>query len=239
MNVGVNTKHGSLRSPRFVDGSFEFVTIPDEEVDECPRAVRYGEFPTVTGIRPERFVPEKFLNHRSHYDPEFATPTYGDVPRKKPRALNLLKVAQGDTLVFYARLVDWDNGRFLRSQAGMYFVGYIIVSTIHRDLVIRPDRNVLRRISKNAHIIRAECLGDYDLFHVFEGSGESRRLEHALPFSKSMVRRYRIKDANGRQIAWNNYSSEVSAIGSYFRSVRVIEDERQADAILGYVYSGE
>lgn len=239
VNVGVNSKHGTLRSPRFPDGTFEFVTIPDKKVQDCSLAIQYNSFPTTTGISPKEFIYPTHLMRRSHYDPEFITPSYGDVPRTNARASNLLNVKKDDILLFYARLVEWSNGRFHRNQSGMYFIGYIEVSEIHGDITERPKRDTFKRISRNAHIIRAECLDDYNGFHVFRGSRKSRRFTYALPFNRSVIRRFRLSDANGEPIKWNRYKSENSAIGAYFRSVRQIDSSRQVSLIREYIDSGE
>ena len=239
VNVGVNASHGSLRSPRFPDGTFEFVTIPDDDIQDCDQAIQYKDFPTTTEISPEEFIDAKHLMRRSHYDPEFDTPSYGDVPRTNAKASNLLKVDRGDILLFYARLAEWRNGRFYPNQSGMYFVGYIEVSETYGDITEKPKMDTFKRISKNAHIIRAECLHNYSGFHVFRGTRRSRRFRCALPFNRSVIRRLRIKDVRGKAIKWNRYPSEISAIGAYFRSVRLIDSSRQVSLIREYIGFGK
>lgn len=239
VNVGVNTSHGSLRSPRFSDGTFEFVTIPDDDMDDCSDAIRYCELPTVTATDPKLFVPEKDWNRPTHFDPDFSTPSYGDLPKTSAKAANLLRAEQGDFLVFYARLVDWKDGRFLPRQAGMYFIGYLTISEIYGNIDSRPAPSVLRKIRENAHILRAECEGYDRPFHVFVGSKESRRLKHALPFTKSVIRKCGITDASGDSIPWDKYPTESAVIGRYFRSIRMLDDARERESLMAYVSSGD
>jgi hypothetical protein len=98
INVGVNTRHGALKSPLFEDGSFEFIPIPeDKECKYCELLPRYCELKPYSNHNLLEIIPKKYHNLRVHNDPEFDTFTYGDYPIHFPRAANLKKIKKGIT----------------------------------------------------------------------------------------------------------------------------------------------
>lgn len=229
VNAGVNMSHGALRSPILTDRRFELITIPDDSLASCEKAVRYQDLPTHIGIGIPSFIRKKDLRRPTHYDPEFETNTYGDVPGKNPRASNLKKLSPNDAILFYARLVSWSNGAFT-GKGGFYIVGYLIIEKIYRDISKRPQATAFRRICKNAHVIRAECnQGKYDGFWVFAGSDKSRLLKYAIPFDRRFIEMCDIRDSKNKPLKWTHFNTELSAIGSYFRSTRIIKNKEQIE----------
>ena len=235
VNVGVNTKHEPLRSPRLPDGRFEFVPIPEEVLNrvECPRAPRYRDLHPVTDLPVEAFIPRTRLSQLMHNDPEFSTFTYGDYLRR-PRAANIARLTRGDMLLFYARLVEWKNG-FTR-RAGFYFVGRFMVDRIYGPIKERPPASVLRRIRRNMHIIRGECdRSQYDGFWVVKGSQKSTRYEIAVPFNRKLIEKCRLRDSRGRPIRWSRFGTELRTIGTYFRAARLIADKDVVERLRDHV----
>lgn len=105
-NVGVNAGHRAC-SPRFPDGTFEFVPIPESSQVGAPPMQTYRDLAAFTA--PERslagFVPLRQRSLWVHNDPEFTTCTYGDTCQNSPRASALTLLRPGDYLFFLARLV--------------------------------------------------------------------------------------------------------------------------------------
>jgi hypothetical protein len=203
----------------------------------CENRTRYCDIGSVTGLPWDEFMSDKDLTRATHNDPEFETFTYGDVPDDNPRAANLRKLKAGDIILFYARLVDWRDGSFIE-QSGFYFIGYIEVRQVHSEIIERPRQPVFKTVNKNAHIIRAECSHHgYDGFWVFKGTRRSSRFEHAVSFTRKTVEYCGIRDRAGKQIDWNRYQSEIAALGSYFRSARIIDNEKQVERLWRWIHN--
>jgi hypothetical protein len=63
------------------------------------------------------------------------------------------------------------------------------------------------------------------------------RFNRAVTFDRQFIDECGIKDVKGTEIAWAKFSSELAAIGSYFRSSRLIEDTKQIDYLWDKVIS--
>ena len=127
LRVGIDSGCGGIQSPLFADGSFEFVCIPDS------KRVSVHKYGTLVGKndRPhsDYFPPSKqetVANQHIHLDPEFETFTYGD-PTTPKRSLRRLE--QGDYLIFYCGLQQWDEKAGWRAvpTPALYIVGYFVV----------------------------------------------------------------------------------------------------------------
>ena len=137
-NVGVNASHNGmgLKSPRFPDGSFEFVTIPERpalqkkvaNLEQPDGLVRYRDLTCFNwpGQSLTDFLPFRTHHLLTHYDPEFAHFTYGDEAGRAGRAAALKALRPGDWLFFLARLTDYDltSHKFLEG-AGFYLIGFL------------------------------------------------------------------------------------------------------------------
>jgi hypothetical protein len=222
VNVGAHSGHRPLRSALLPDGSFELVPIPDEWL--CEKSLCYSALPLYTDLELDAIIPEGKIDEAMHFDPEFETYTYGDSPRGG-RASRLKEIEEGDVILFYANLTDWDDG-WVRGNHGFYFVGYLVVEEVFGDIEERPTRGILGKISQNAHVIRGECDEEYyNGFWVWKGGRASRRLESAVPFDRRFIERHEILDVKGRALDWRKSPTEMSVIASYFRAVRVLQDK--------------
>lgn len=230
INVGANASHGCLRSPLFSDGTFEFIPIPDPFLNHNSIAVRYCQLRAYNGIKITELVKEKNHNEFTHYDPEFETYTYGDYPNISPRAANLSKLSLDDFIFFFARLVLWKNGKFTK-DASFYLIGFFEIENIYKNIDKRPPDNVLKKIKNNAHVLRGECNPIfYDDFWVFIGSNRSRRFRYAIPFDRKFIKECGILDAKSRKWNWKKFRTELSAIGSYLRSAKLIQERKQVES---------
>ena len=235
VNVGANTSHRGLRSPLFSNQEFEFVPIPDQLMDyyDSAFAVRYRDLKPRNGRPLKEFINETYYERCVHYDPEFETGTYGDYPTLSPRAANLQRLTIGDFIFFFARLIRWEDGHF-KSEAGFYLIGALEIAGIYRNLTQKPTEHAFRRIRNNAHIIRGESNDAlYDGFWVFKGRNRLRRFKYAVPLDRRFVERCELTDRNWQTWKWHKFASNLSTIGSYLRSTKIIDDSCQLAAFWG------
>ena len=124
-NVGANAAH-PFSSPRFEDGTFELLPIPESPPTAGPHSVRYADVPSFNDPARTlgRWVPERFRKTATHYDPEFSALTYGDNVERNARAAALRGVREGDVLFFIVRLADWVAGEFT-GRCGFYLAGFL------------------------------------------------------------------------------------------------------------------
>ena len=229
INVGVNASH-SAQSPIFPDGRFEFLPIPEEREWWSPPLPTYAKLDCFNqpGEPLTRYTTDRHRGIHVHNDPEFETFTYGDNCAESPRAAALAQVEQGDYLLFLARLVDHVNGKFTKN-AGFYFIGYIRVENILRNVRAFPFGSDFTIFGANAHIRRAiyhkKTLNG---FCVFKGDASSRRFEYAVPLDKVTANRL-FRDARGQPWRWDTRRSDLQTIGSYTRSCRCVLDPSNAD----------
>jgi hypothetical protein len=237
VNVGANSSHGKLRSALFSDGNFEFIPIPDPCLNGSQKGLKYSQLRASSGMTICQLISEDYHNQCAHNDPEFETYTYGDYPTCHARAANLKRLNKGDYIFFYARLVPWNRGKF-NNKAKFCIIGFIEIYKIYKNITKRPSENEFREIANNAHVIRGEVNSFfYDGFWIFKGSPKSMRFNRAVTFNRLLITECGIKDAKGREIEWGRFSSELAAIGSYFRSSKLIVDNRQIDLLWDKVNS--
>jgi len=224
INVGANASQ-RFCSPLFSDGTFEFLPIPEDRTLPGAYAVRYRDlrshYDASRSLAP--FVPARLLDWPAHNDPEFHTFTYGDNCETSPRAASLKSVERDDSLLFIARLCPWDDGRPTHRH-GFYFVGFLEVREVLRDVRAKPSQSTLKRFRNNAHFRRG--LSDpalWDRFWVFRGSTRSLRFARAVHVTRALAERL-FTAAAGGPWQWGNGRTELQTIGSYTRSCRCVLD---------------
>src|SRR5256885_8943338 len=124
LRVGIDTGCGGIHSPLFLDGSFEFIPIPDRGGrDERT----YGNTVGRSGRSLVEYFPagrrQNAATQSMHVDPEFTTFTYGD-PTPPKRGLKRLQ--PGDLLVFYAGMEGWG----WTQDPALCLVGYFEVDRV-------------------------------------------------------------------------------------------------------------
>ena len=229
VNVGANLAHRNLRSALFQNGNFEFIPIPDPCLNGSRLGVKYSQLQAFNGVAISEIVSKQYYEQCAHNDPEFETYTYGDYPTCHARAANLKRLTKGDYLFFFARLVPWNKGRF-NGKPRFGLIGFIEIDNVHKNITRKPADYEFREIERNAHVIRGETNAFfYDGFWVFKGSSKSMRFNRAVCFDREFITECGIKDAKGKEIEWARFSSELAAIGSYFRSSKLIDKSEQVD----------
>jgi hypothetical protein len=177
LRVGIDKGSGGTYGPVFNDGSFEFVPIP-ETYRSCT-ATTFGERIGRKGRLLSTYAPPALRHVPMHDDPEFETRTYGDATAKRRY---LLKLSEGDLLVFYAGLKPFNHDNQDYPEA-LYFVGYFTIDqVIDFNWLSASERAAYRqRYPSNAHVKRGYA---FENLVIVVGSKDSRLLNHALLISE-------------------------------------------------------
>jgi hypothetical protein len=173
LRVGIDRGSGGALAPIFADGSFEYIPPPEPEPTRHPRT--FAALPARHGGALAAFLPPRLAGRPAHDDPDFAAFVYGDAALPKRR--QLLRLAPGDLLVFYAGLAPWPDGDIPR----LFIIGWLAVAAVY-DLDagrIGADPALRRRFGDTAHFLRDPP--DPRLALVAGEPRESRLLRHALP----------------------------------------------------------
>lgn len=147
LRVGIDRGCGGTLSPRFSNGTFEYVPIPEFAEIIANRGVAYTDIFAKSGGTLDQFSGS---NGYTHYDPEFESFTYGDP--NEPKRSQLLRLCEGDHLIFYSGF------RGVGISAGTCFViGYFQVKMVH---AVPTDGNwppdTLQHLHSNAHFRRSK-----------------------------------------------------------------------------------
>lgn len=229
INVGVNASHRDLRSPLYDDGTFTFVPIP-----EGPHYGCFDCVPQYREILPPRAlacVPPKYREWRAHDDPEFETYTYGDHPQTSRKAALLKRARPGDHLLFLVRLVRWHDDDLRWGEAAFYIIADLVLEEVVWDVRTGTPKDEVRTLARNAHVRRLDTSLGEPGTAVFRGSSDSRLLTRPLRFDRGLADRV-MRAANGQPWDWKPGRSELSTIGSYTRSVRMIDDPERAATLI-------
>lgn len=228
INVGANRSHANrARSPVFPDDTWIFLPFPRG------KPTRTGqEFPEVTlpYIRVRDGI-------KCHLDPDWDRLTYGD-RCCNPRAKSLLKVEDGDILLFWALLwkTDHDGIVFDARDRGWYLIGALQVEHILKngERIGTLPSDARRRVAFNAHVVDGK-VKERDGERVFVGSSD---LRHSRRFAKAVdlevyhdggLMHRIVKTADGKQVRWR----ESPRWNSVTRSCRAILDlENRHDRVL-------
>jgi hypothetical protein len=189
LRVGIDKGTDGALAPIFADGSFEYIPISESD----PLSMEKRTYKTVIGRRGKplsTYLPDGIENRVLHFDPEFATFTYGDPTSKRNY---LLKLNQNDLLVFYAGLTPF---RTLRQKEGLYIIGFFTIEKVgdFNKLTKGEIAEWRKAYPNNAHIKRSD--GTADLVITVGNRSKSRLLDEAIPISTvksdKRARRYHV-----------------------------------------------
>ncbi len=180
LRVAIDTGSGGIHGPLFSDGSFEYIPIPDGFRGKGVDGRTYGNSRGRNGHALVDYFPESqrenVFNQSIHFDPEFATFTYGD-PTTPKSSLN--RLSEGSLLVFYAGLKGWE---FVCPPA-LYIIGYFEVARAGRATSY-SDVEVARMFQNNFHVMHEEVFKDQkDRLVLVKGNANSRLLKKAVRIS--------------------------------------------------------
>lgn len=172
LRVGIDRGCGGTLSPRFADGTFEYVPIPESAEILEGKGVSYSDLLGKHGGTLDRYSGSTGY---THYDPEFETFTYGEP--SEPKRSQLLRMSQGDLLVFYAGFQGPDV-----ATGTCFVIGYFSVRAIHHAPVTEgwPPAS-LSHLHRNAHFRRKNP--EATLVVVEGDPSKSRLLGRVLPLS--------------------------------------------------------
>jgi len=182
LRVGIDKGTDGVLGPIFQSGSFEY--IPISEGDSKSKEDRtYRNTPGRSGKLLSTYLPKKIENRAMHFDPEFETFTYGDPTSKRNY---LLKLKEGDLLVFYAGLTPFQNKNH---NEGLYIIGYFtVVKVIDFNQLTRKEIEKFRHLyPNNAHLKRS--YDTEDLVIVVGHKSRSKLLEIATCISQMKYNR--------------------------------------------------
>jgi hypothetical protein len=176
LRVGIDLGCGGTLGPVFPGGTFEYVPIPESPQYVSSRSIYFQDLPARNGGTLAQYVPNRYRKAAAHYDPEFETFTYGDPGRNK-RA-QLLRLGQGDLLIFYAGLRPVG----FQSKSRLYIIGYFTLESVEslQPTDCWPPQDALRFIG-NAHLRRNQL--NPGLAIVCGDSRNSRLLRQAVVIS--------------------------------------------------------
>jgi hypothetical protein len=177
LRIGIDSGSGGVQGPLFHDGSFEYIPIPDDfDIDERT----YGNTTNLTQRKLIEYFPVsrrvEMANRSIHFDPEFATFTYGD---PTPPKAGLRHLKKGDMLIFYCGLEGWGH----RSEPALYLMGYFEILAAGRpdDLGYQATRRLFRN---NFHVRHQRVFERQGAELVLvKGSAGSRLLKKAVCIS--------------------------------------------------------
>jgi len=208
LRVGIDKGTDGALGPIFHDGSFEF--IPISEGDSKSKEDRAYKNTVGRGGTPlSIYLPKRIEDRRMHFDPEFATFTYGDPTSKRAY---LLKLEKGDMLVFYAGLSPYQTNKY---KTALYLIGYFAVDKIidFNKLSKEEINECYNLYPANAHLKRS-----YDtrgLVIIVGNKNQSKLLNKAILVSELK------SDKRGRQYQGVSKDMEklLGIAGSIQRSI--------------------
>ena len=177
LRIGIDSGSGGIHGPLFHDGSFDYIPIPDGfGIDERT----YGNTTSLKQRKLVEYFPEPrrvaMANQSIHFDPEFATCTYGD---PTPPKAGLRHLEEGDMLIFYCGLEGWDH----RSEPALYLMGYFEVLVAGKPDGL-GDQETRRLFANNFHVRHQQVFERQRAELVLiKGSERSRLLKEAVCIS--------------------------------------------------------
>ncbi len=209
LRVGIDRGTGGALGPLFLDGTFEYIPIPERKRTRHRRT--YATLPGRHGAPLAAYLPRKLADVHPHVDPDFETATYGDAAPRKCRQLS--KLAPGDILVFYCGLAPYPPDDIPR----LFVIGYLGVKKIHRIAACddKAHQALQHRFGNTAHFLR--CARDRELVLVEGQRCQSQLLRRALPLGDS-------RDDLLRDLARLGYQGSVRrAVGHWIRDATAMK----------------
>jgi hypothetical protein len=208
LRIGIDTGTDGALAPIFEDGTFEYIPISERNIKSREDRT-YGTTIGRSGKPLSRYLPKAIESRKMHYDPEFSSFTYGD-PTAKRRYL--LKLEEGDLLVFYAGLAPYKNSKY---EKGLYIVGYFTVSDVidFNRLTLDQAENCYKRYPNNAHLKR--MCGTENLVIVIGDKRKCKLMEKAIAISQVRLNRKNIP----YHVVSANMESLLGISGSIQRSI--------------------
>jgi hypothetical protein len=176
LRVGIDKGTDGALAPIFADGSFEYIPLSEKNSSTQEKRT-FNNTKGSNGVYFSEYLPDKIINRKLHFDPEYETYTYGDQSVKRNY---LLKLEKNDLLVFYAGLSPYKN---TNHEEALYIIGYFQVDDVVDFSEINPTEriNYSKMYKNNAHIKS----DSFDKLVVIKGNYKtSKLLKRAVLISK-------------------------------------------------------
>jgi hypothetical protein len=217
LRVGADIGCGRTLAPRFDDGSFEYVPIPESRAVIPGRGTAYADLPARSGGTLAAWIKH---DGYAHHDPEFSSFTYGEP--SMPKRAQLLRLQKDDYLVFYAGMQGEGFGR-----GTCFVIGYFVVACVHQPPAGEPwPPASLQRLHGNAHFRRANP--EPDLVVVEGDPALSKLFRKALPLS----------DASESRQVLREVAQKTGVTGSVLRAVGRWVPQSHIVSTLAWLHGG-
>ena len=178
LRVGIDRGCGGTLSPRFADGTFEYVPIPESAELLEGRGITYLGLPGRHGGSLDKYSGSAGF---THHDPEFATFTYGEP--SEPKRSQLLRLSAGDHLIFYSGF----QGPNI-AKGTCFVIGYLAVRAIHRAPMNESwPPSSLAHLHQNAHFRRRNPESSLVVVEGDHSSSQLLNVARQLSDEKQMV----------------------------------------------------
>ncbi len=184
LRIGIDKGTDGTLAPIFEDGSFEYIPISERDPQSKENRT-YRNTIGISGKALSTYLPKKIENRTMHFDPELETFTYGDPTSKRKY---LLKLENGDLLVFYAGLTPYRNKKH---KEALYIIGYFTIEKVidFNRLSKSEIEKCYKLYPNNAHIKRS--YDTEDLVIVVGDKSRSKLLDKAVLISKTKLEKRR------------------------------------------------
>ena len=215
LRVGIDKGTDGALAPIFTDGSFEYIPL-SEKNSNTREKMTFKNTKGMNGIYFSEYLPDRIINRKLHFDPEFETFTYGDQSVKRNY---LLKLEKNDLLVFYAGLTPYKNSAY---EEALYIIGYFHVEEVVDFSELNPELKSIysKKYKNNAHIKS----NGFDELVVIKGDEKrSKLLDRAVLLSKKKLN----KIGRGYHAVSPEMEDLLGISGSIQRSIppRFVRDE--------------
>jgi hypothetical protein len=178
LRVAIDKGTDGALGPIFEDGSFEYIPISEDPDCVTKETGTYKNTIGRNGKSFSTYLSKGIWNRILHFDPEFATFTYGD---PTPKRKDLLKLEKDDLLVFYAGLTPYNNNKW---KEALYIIGYFAVDRVldFNKLTNKEIKECCKLYSNNAHL---KLSRSYDNLVIIVGQKDkSKLLDKAILISE-------------------------------------------------------
>jgi hypothetical protein len=215
LRVGIDKGTDGALGPIFKDGSFEYIPL-SEKNSYTREQMTFKNTKGMNGIYFSEYLPDRIINRKLHFDPEFITFTYGDQSVKRNY---LLKLEKNDLLVFYAGLTPYKNTAY---EEALYIIGYFHVVDVvdFNEFNLELKSIYSKQYKNNAHIKS----NGYDKLVVIKGDDiRSKLLDRAVLISEKKLN----KIGRGYHAVSSEMEELLGISGSIQRSIppRFVRDE--------------
>ncbi len=237
-HTGIESSSGGQFSPKFDDRTFIFIPVPRSPAMATSVLPTYRELPvrsfTRKTIDTKEYLADylketiwtdkrtkesdKLPNWIVHNDPEFETFTYGQ--GAGPKRASLMRLNQGDLLIFYATLKPFNQDR----PHMKYLIGYFTIKAVFDFRENLDLKEYPKELEKNAHIkeFNVKIKGyDHHPVIVMGDREKSRLLEKAIPLTDE---KYIIYKNLQDEISWHFKTNRIHMGYRIFRGEEQVKE---------------